>query len=139
MAKDIDVTVVGNVVTDVRHVETSSGVPVASFRIASASRRFDRDQGRWTDGDVTYFTINCWRSLADNVTSSVGKGDPVMVVGRLHTRDWERGDKRGTSVEIEAIAVGHDLTRGRAHFERVRPAQAVPAARGIEAVPASAA
>ena len=120
MVNDIEVTVVGNVVTDVRHVVTNRGIPVASFRLASTSRRFDRESGRWVDGDVTFFTINCWRQLADNVGASLTKGQPVVVIGRLRTRDWERGDKRGTSVEIDALAVGHDLCRGISQFERVR-------------------
>ena len=128
MVNDIDVTVVGNVVSDVRHLLTQSGVPVASFRLASTSRRFDREQGRWVDGDVTFFTVNCWRGLADNVAASMGKGDPVMVIGRLRTRDWERGDKRGMSVEIEAASVGHDLCRGVSTFDRVRRTPPVSAA-----------
>ena len=128
MVNDIDVTVVGNVISDVRHLVTPSGVPVASFRVASTSRRFDRDRGRWVDGDVTFFTVNCWRGLANNVAVSVSKGDPVMVIGRLRTRDWERGERRGTSVEIEAASVGHDLGRGVSTFDRARRTPPVPGA-----------
>ncbi len=38
---DTKITIVGNVVDEPRLRETRSGVKVASFRIASTSRRFD--------------------------------------------------------------------------------------------------
>src|SRR5690606_3239745 len=48
-------------------------------------------------------------------------GDPLIVTGRLYTRDWQDGEVVRTQYELEASAVGHDLTRGRSLFERVRP------------------
>jgi single-strand DNA-binding protein len=49
-------------------------------------------------------------------------GDPVIVVGRMYTRDWvdDAGNHR-TMYEMEAVAVGHDLSRGRGQFARNRP------------------
>ncbi len=50
------------------------------------------------------------------------KGDPVMIKGRLSVRSYE--DKEGrprTSVEVDATSVGHDLNRGVATFQRIRP------------------
>ncbi len=55
--------------------------------------------------------------LAENVFSSVKKGQPVLVEGRLHVSSYD--DKDGvsrTSVEIDASTVGHDLTRGVSTF-----------------------
>ncbi len=75
------------------------------------------------DGNTSYATVICWRKLATNVAVCLRKGDPVMVKGRLSVRaDYQ--DKEGrprTAVEIEASSVGHDLTRGVATFQRVRP------------------
>ncbi len=52
-------------------------------------------------------------------------GDPVVVVGRLYTRDWADGEGNNrTSYEVEAVAVGHDLSRGKARFLRTRAAGA---------------
>ncbi len=116
---DVIVTVTGNVCHDVRHVVTEQGTHIASFRLASTPRRFDRHEGRWVDGETNYLTVTCWRHLAENVASSLGKGDPVIVVGRLQVRNWERDGMRGRSVEIDATAVGHDLTRGTSAFRRV--------------------
>lgn len=42
----------------------------------------------------------------------------VIVTGRVRIRDWESGEKSGTTVEIDAEAIGHDLTWGRATFTR---------------------
>ncbi|MEI6454491.1 MAG: single-stranded DNA-binding protein [Actinomycetes bacterium] len=121
---DITMTVVGNVVREVELRFTSSGDPVASFRVASSTRRFDRGNDRWVDGDTHYFTVTCWRSMAHNVVQSITKGMPVVVTGRLRSREVERacGDLKHVVRyhDIEALAVGPDLARGTATFLRVK-------------------
>jgi len=114
------ITLVGNAVTDVRLRATSGGVAFATFRMASNPRRFDRESARWVDGDPLFVTVVCWRTLAENAAASIAPGDPVVVTGRLRVKDWESGDKHGTSVEVDAIGLGHDLSRGRSVFTRVR-------------------
>lgn len=117
------VTVVGNVLTAPEWRRTSNTQAlVTTFRVASTSRRYDRATGAWVDGDSLRVRVSCWRALASNVASSVTTGDPVIVTGRLFTRDWtdEEGGRR-TSYELEATTVGHDLSRGRGKFARVRP------------------
>jgi single-strand DNA-binding protein len=109
---DQHITIVGNLVAEPRISYVRDGVPVASFRIASNRRRFDRSTGEWRDGDTLYATVTCWRGLAENVAASLRKGQSVIVTGRLSVRDYETkdGDKR-QSVEIDAVAVGADLSR----------------------------
>ncbi len=121
-------TVVGNVCTDVKTATTRSGAPVASFRVASTTRRYDRAKGGWYDADTLFVTVLCYRQLADHVASSLGKGEPVVVAGRLRVRDWSAPDGRtGTAVELEATAAGHDLNRGTSAFKRApRPAPEQP-------------
>lgn len=114
---DIPITIVGNVCTDPNANPTTTGVPRTSFRVASNPRRMK--DGVWVDGDPTYVTVICFRSLAENVAASVAKGDPVLVTGRLRTREWT-GEKQGISVEIDASSVGFDLARGTAAFARAR-------------------
>ncbi len=36
----------------------------------------------------------------------------------MRVRDWDNGERAGTSVEIEAEAIGHDLSWGSAVFTR---------------------
>jgi single-strand DNA-binding protein len=120
---DTYVTVVGNVLHSPEQRQTSNtGAVVTTFKIASTARRMDRQTGKWIDGNSLRVRVTCWRSLAHNVAQSVKVGDPLVVHGRLFTRDWEdeQGNKR-LAYELEAMAVGHDLSRGRAFFERVRP------------------
>jgi single-stranded DNA-binding protein len=63
------------------------------------------------------------------------KGEPVLVRGRLRVREYE--GKEGASriaVEVEASSVGHDLSRGVAHFSRTRRAPGETAAENAEAL-----
>ncbi|HWF42245.1 MAG TPA: single-stranded DNA-binding protein [Acidothermaceae bacterium] len=131
---DTQVTVVGNLVADPRLTYLKDGQPVASFRLASTPRRFDRASGQWKDGDTLFTSVNCWRALAENVYQSLKKGNSIIVIGRLSVRPYETkdGEKR-QSVDIDAMAVGPDLARATTIIKRVeRTAQA-------SAEPASAA
>jgi single-strand DNA-binding protein len=112
-------TVVRLVATTPRNIVSSEGLSVTSFRLASGSRRFDKDSGGWTDGDTNWFTVVAFRQLADNANQSLAKGDRVLVSGRLKVRDWDNSERTGTTVEIEADCLGHDLLFGTSTFERV--------------------
>lgn len=101
---------------------TDTGQLAASFRVASTSRRWDKITGEWVDGQSLRVRVTCWRKLAEGAVASVKVGDPVIVVGRLYTRDWvdEQGNRR-VLYELDATTVGHDLTRGIAKFTRPTP------------------
>jgi single-strand DNA-binding protein len=119
---DTSISIVGNVLTAPEWRKTStSGHLVANFRVASTSRRLDRETGRWVDGNSLRVRVVCWRKLAEGIAASLTVGDPVVVTGRLFTRDWIDGENNArTSYEMEAVAVGHDLARGRGRFYRTR-------------------
>lgn len=112
------IALTGLVATSPRHIVTSEGLTITSFRLASNQRRFDRGQNAWVDGDTNWYSIVAFRQLGTHVASSVEKGQRVIVVGRVRIRDWESGEKSGTTVEIDAESIGHDLTWGRATFTR---------------------
>ena len=113
-----NITLTGLVATTPRHLTTSEGLAITSFRLASSQRRFDRAANRWVDGDTNWYTVSSFRALAENVATSVSKGDRVIVTGKLRIRDWENTDRSGTTVEVEAEALGHDLTWGIASYTR---------------------
>jgi single-strand DNA-binding protein len=124
-------TVVGTVITAVKRRRLPDGTSVASFRIASNERRYNRAADDWTDGDSLYLSVSCWRQLAENVHTTFDIGDPIIVRGRLHTRSYEDKDGRPqTVVEMEGLAVGPDLTRATARIVRLRrdgsPVAAMP-------------
>lgn len=112
------VTVSGLVATTPRHLVTQDGLPITSFRMAASHRRFDRKENKWVDGETNWFTVTAFRQLAINCAGSVSKGERVLVTGKLRVRDWDNGERAGTSVEVEAEALGHDLTWGTATFTR---------------------
>lgn len=111
-------TVSGLVATSPRHLVTQEGLPITSFRLASSSRRYDRVKKAWVDGETNWFTVTAFRQLAINSASSISKGDRVVATGRLKVRDWDNGERTGTTVEIEADSMGPDLTWGTSEFTR---------------------
>lgn len=110
-------TVVGNIVTDpIRR--TVGGQELIKFRVASNSRRRGAD-GTWTAGNSLYITVNCWGRLVTGVGAALGKGAPVIVVGTIHTSEYEDRDGiRRSAVEMRASAVGPDLSRSIARIEK---------------------
>ncbi|MFE6784957.1 single-stranded DNA-binding protein [Streptomyces sp. NPDC057680] len=121
---DTTVTLVGNVATAVEYRDTATG-GVARFRFAVTARRWDREKGLWSDGPTSFYTVSAWRSLGANLAASVSVGEPLVVHGRLRVREDERDGQRKTFVDVAALAVGHDLSRGTAAFRRVaRPLRA---------------
>jgi single-strand DNA-binding protein len=119
------ITITGLVATVPRHLVTTEGLSITSFRLASTQRRFDRSHERWVDGDTNWYTITTFRQLAINAAGSVSKGDRVVATGRLRIRDWENGERAGTNVDIEADALGHDLSWGTSSFSRTIATAAV--------------
>jgi single-strand DNA-binding protein len=100
------------------------GISVVNFRVASTPRL--KKEGKWVDGDTTWYSVTAWRHLATNIRDSVRKGDAVVVHGRLRTESWRREDGQlSNSLRIEASLVGHDLSRGTSTFLRTpRPDRA---------------
>jgi single-strand DNA-binding protein len=117
MAADNHTTIVGNLVDDPELRFTSSGIAVANMRVA-VTQRIQQD-GEWRDGDTSFLRVNVWRGQAEHLVDSLGKGDRVMVAGRLRQRSWEtpEGEKRSVT-EIEADEVGASLKWATAKVER---------------------
>jgi single-strand DNA-binding protein len=112
------ITITGLIATTPRHLITQDGLEITSFRLASSNRTFDRASNEWKDGDTNWFTITCFRKLAVNAVASLNKGERVFVTGSLKVRDWDNGERTGTSVEVEADSIGHDLAWGTSTFIR---------------------
>ena len=129
MIHEAQVNLAGYVATDPKFKKVAGDTSSARLRVAYTARRRDKETGEWSDGPTSFVNVQCWRTLADNVQMSVRKGEPVLVMGRLQIRRFE--DSQGaprTAVEIEAMSIGHDLTRGVAQFSRTRWPSALAAA-----------
>jgi single-strand DNA-binding protein len=121
---DGHITLVGNVASDIRTTKSERGTAITSFRFAHSPRRFNQRAGRWGDGPTSFYSVTCWRSLAEHCRDSLHRGDPVVVFGRLRIRDWRNEDGRpGKDAEIDAISIGHDLVRGTSTYVRSRKEQ----------------
>lgn len=115
------ITVVGVVATDPRVITTRDGLGITSFRLAATHRYFDRAAGKWAEGGTNWYTVSAFRNLAFNANASLRKGEHVVVHGRLKQRPWQAGDKSGVAIEIEADAIGHDLSWGMTQLQRLEP------------------
>ena len=119
-AGDTPITIVGNLVADPELRFTSSGQPVATFRVASTPRIRDAATNEWKDGDSLFLSCNVWRQAAENVAESLQRGMRVIVSGRLRQRSYEtkEGEKR-TVYEVEVDDVGPSLRNASAKVNRV--------------------
>jgi len=115
---DTTMTVVGNVVDEPRMRLTKNGHAVTNFRIASTSRRFDREQERYVDNSTLFVNVTCWRAMAENAAASLHKGQPVIVTGRYYSREYVVNETARVAYELEASAIGHDLSRGTTEFTK---------------------
>jgi single-strand DNA-binding protein len=103
------VLLIGNLTREAELRYTPSGAAVTRFSLAVNERFRDRsgnDQER-----THYIDVNVWRELAE-ATSTLAKGAPVFVIGRLVNDNWtdKDGNKRFTT-RIEGSRV-EQLTRG---------------------------
>ena len=112
------ISITGVIATQPRSIVTSEGLAICSFRVASPQRHFSKSDNQWVEGETNWFTVSAFRQLAEHATSSLHKGERIVVRGRLKLRQWEREEKTGVSVEIEADALGHDLRWGSSSFTR---------------------
>ena len=114
---DTFVTVVGNLTGDPELRFTPGGHAVANCRLAVTPRVREGDQ--WKDGDTSFFRVNAWRGLAENLTETLTKGTRVIVTGKLRNRSWETdGGEQRTVTEIEADELGPSLKFATAKVER---------------------
>jgi single-strand DNA-binding protein len=114
---EIFVTVAGTVGSDVQYLNGDRNAR-ARFRLATAERFFDRSSEQWANRETVWLDVVCWKSLADHVSESVKKGEPVLVRGRLRVSTWQSDTGPRQSLEVIATSVGHDLARGVSSFRR---------------------
>ena len=117
------ITVVGNVASTPERRELPGGIPAISFRLASSERR--HENGQWVDAHTNWYWVSAYRRLAEHALASLEKGQRVIVTGRFRIKQWESGGKSGSSAEIDADGLGHDLLFGTTTFHKpsASPAQ----------------
>lgn len=99
---------------------TPGGTPVADLRLA-VNRAYTTQSGEKRQ-DTCFLTVVVWGRQAESCGEYLDKGSPVLVEGRLQTRDWETKDgQRRNVVEVVADRVQF-MGRGKA----AAPAESEP-------------
>ena len=81
------ITIHGRLTQDVQLKQTQSGVSVCNFTVA-VDRSYKSGEERQTD----FFTVVCWRGLADMVAKYFVKGKEIIVSGEMQSRKWQDGE-----------------------------------------------
>ena len=106
---DNTITVVGNITRDPELKFLNSGQ--AALRLAVAvSRRWQNRQTQEWEEKTSFFDVQAYGPMAENVANSLQKGARVVVSGRMEQRSWETesGEKR-YAFEIVADEIAPSL------------------------------
>lgn len=127
---DTTITIIGNLTEDPNLRFTPSGVPVASFTVASTPRIYDKQAQQWVDGEPLFLGCSVWQQAGENAAESLRKGMRVIVTGRLRARSYEtREGQRRTVFEVEVEEVGPSLRWATADVRRTGQPEHRPTAR----------
>jgi single-strand DNA-binding protein len=85
---------------------TGNGKAVTSFGVAVSSRVKNEATGQWEDGDPSFYDVTCFGLLAESAAETIGKGQRVMVQGKLRQSRWEQDGAARSKVEVIADEVG---------------------------------
>lgn len=106
------VTVVGNLTAEPELKTTKNGSSVLKVGVA-VNRRWKNKQDEWEE-EVSFFDVNAWGELADNVASSLSKGSRVIVSGRLEQQNWENKEgQKQSKVVLVADDIGPSLRKAQ--------------------------
>jgi single-strand DNA-binding protein len=100
MAKLNRVSIIGHVGADIELRKTNTnGVPVCNLRVAVNDSWKDKTTGDKRE-KTTWFTVVCYRGLAETVAKFMTSGKQVYVEGRLETREYmgKATDQAGTPI-----------------------------------------
>ena len=94
------VTLMGNLTRDPELRQIPSGQSVCSFSLA-LNRSFKGSDGNWQEA-TDYVDVVAWGPLGERVSQYVTKGRPVLVSGRLQSRQWEQDGQKRSKLEVVA-------------------------------------
>lgn len=106
------VTLVGRLGGDPEIRFTQLGKSIASFSMVT-SKSTKQPDGSWLESETTWYKVEAWEGLGENVVESLRKGDQVIVVGRLYMDTYTARDgAERQSLKVNAYSIGPDLKRG---------------------------
>ena len=111
----------GRVVRDPELRTTNSQVPMATFTIA-IDRKFKSASG---EREADFILCVAWRSQAEFVSKFFQKGNKILVVGSIQSRNWEDKDEnKRTTTEVIVDEIYFVESKGQRsdHHEAVNTA-----------------
>lgn len=115
------ITIDGNLTADPELRYLPSGAAVANFTVASTPRV--KKDNEWVDGETVFLQVSVWREWAEGAVESLVKGDPVIVVGKLKQRSYEKDGQKRTVYEIDGEFVGKSVRARKPRGEYSAPAE----------------
>lgn len=79
------ITIHGNVSQEPEMRYSGAGLAILSFNVADSYGKDDKKK-------TTFHSVTVFGTLAENVASSIKKGDSVLVSGRLETDEYKKKD-----------------------------------------------
>jgi single-strand DNA-binding protein len=118
------VILLGNLTRDPEVRYTPNGSAVASFAIA-VNRKYK--QGEETKEEVSYIDIVVFGKQAEACGQYLGKGDAVLIDGRLQQRRWDDKDSGQKRSKVEVVAQSVNFMPKRASAAQAAgPGQSEP-------------
>jgi single-strand DNA-binding protein len=106
------VTVVGNLTAEPEIKTTKTGSSVLKVGVA-VNRRWKNKQDEWEE-EASFFDVNAWGELAENVAASLSKGSRVLISGRLEQQTWENKEgQKQSKVVLVADDIGVSLRKAQ--------------------------
>ncbi len=95
-----DITLTGNTAAEPELRFTPNGKAVATFSVAENHRR--KVGTEWQDDGTTWWRVTVWDKQAETLAETLGKGQRVLVVGQIKSREYEKDGEKRTSYDVTA-------------------------------------
>lgn len=98
-----DITFYGNIGNDIADSLkfTGTGKAVLSISVAEGHRKRDQS-GTWQDDGTTWWRVTVWERQAEALVEVLKKGDRVLVVGQVRSREWDKDGEKRTAYDVTA-------------------------------------
>jgi len=96
----------GRIANDIELKYTPKGTPVVRFTLAN-DRRYKDEADQWQT-QTSWIDCVAWNKWAEFLANQTHKGSPVIVEGRVDTRNWtdqNNNNRKSTEVVVENIQV----------------------------------
>ena len=84
---------------------TNNGKAVLEFTVADNLRVLNRQSNVWETQSTTWWRVTVWEKKAEDLAPHVVKGARVVVVGEVHSRDYDKDGVTKTVYDVKGKTV----------------------------------